>query len=83
MPAVRIIVIATLLAVSSASRATLHGQALPDTTEQGEFTIYNIQQRVGTERYSIVREGDVVVHRATWSFKDLGGSGELATELRI
>jgi imidazolonepropionase-like amidohydrolase len=82
MPAVRIIVIATLLAMPSASRATLQGQALPDTTEQGEFTIYNIQQRVGTERYSIVREGDVLVHRATWSFKHLGGSGELATELR-
>ncbi|MBP6572213.1 MAG: hypothetical protein KA226_12370, partial [Gemmatimonadales bacterium] len=82
MPVVRIIAIATLLAIPSASRPTLQGQALPDTTEQGEFTIYNLQQRVGTERYSIVREGDAVVHRATWSFKYLGGAGELATELR-
>jgi imidazolonepropionase-like amidohydrolase len=55
---------------------------LADTVEHGEFVIYNLQQRVGSERYAIVRNADTLVHRATWSLRYLGSPVELESELR-
>lgn len=77
-------IVASLLAERSGSGplSALGAPAASDTTEHGEFVIYNLQQRVGTERYAIIREGDTLVHHATWSLRYLGGAVELESELR-
>lgn len=49
--------------------------------ESGTFVIYNLQQRVGTEQYTISSAGDTVTTRAKWEFRYLGGGASLESEL--
>src|ERR1044071_1081251 len=50
--------------------------------ESGEFRLHKFEQAIGTESYTVAREGDSLVVRSTFEFTDRGTKVPLTATLR-